>query len=282
MVSSLVVMAVATTLLATSPQTALRPNDDSFDKRPSLSRSDARQVYDKFADEGHKQGGKDADSGYGGPAVTALLEMADFASASKVLEFGCGQGKLAELVLEQQEQRASSDRKSFHWRAIDQSPKMVDRFQQRCVQRFGEEACTVELLNSGVPSEVYLEKGQTFDRFVSTYCLDLLSEGDMYEVLDLAQASLHPHRGILLLAGITWGYRDSVQTCAMTLIWELLYRFNRKRVGGCRPQALLPYLKSRGWRIETCRKTMPNGFPWMVSEVIAARPPKSITASSSQ
>jgi hypothetical protein len=43
-------------------------------------------------------------------------------------------------------------------------------------------------------------KPQSVDRFVSAYCLDLLSENDMYEVLDLAQQSLHPERGLLLLA----------------------------------------------------------------------------------
>ena len=193
--------------------------------------------------------------------------MAHFESASTVLEFECGQGKLAELVL----QRETS--KSLHWRAIDQSPNMVDRFRQRCVDRFGSERCSVELLKSGDPSEISLNSRQSVDRFVSTFCLDLLSEEDIYKVLDLSQASLHPDRGLILLAGIAWGYRASLQTCVMTLIWEILYKFNRKRVGGCRPQVLLPYLEARDFRIVACQKTLPNGFPWMVWEVIAARPP---------
>ena len=36
----------------------------------------------------------------------------------------------------------------------------------------------------------------------------------MYKVLDLAERVLHPDDGVLLLAGITWGYRASVQTFA--------------------------------------------------------------------
>lgn len=80
-------------------------------------------------------------------------------------------------------------------------------------------------------------------------CSDLLSESDMYAVLDTAERSLHPDRGVLLLSGITWGYRRSLRTFLMTLVWELLYRFARKTVGGCRPQRLVPYLESRGWRV---------------------------------
>ena len=65
---------------------------------------------------------------------------------------------------------------------------------------------------------------------MSTYCLDLMSETDMMATLDKAEACLHPERGLLLLAGITWGYRMSVRTFLMTLVWEILYRFRRKVV----------------------------------------------------
>ena len=96
----------------------------------------------------------------------------------------------------------------------------------------------------------------------------------MYKVLDLAEASLHPQDGRLLLSGITWGYRDSVKTFLTTLVWEVFYKVRRKKVGGCRPQLLQPYLESKGWRIEKIVRTLPNGYPHMVSEVILAKPPK--------
>ena len=51
--------------------------------RPTLSRAEARSVYDGFAVKGHA-GGRDASSGYGGPAVQALLAMAAFADARSV------------------------------------------------------------------------------------------------------------------------------------------------------------------------------------------------------
>eukprot|EP00966_Prymnesium_polylepis_P025156 580208-Prymnesium_polylepis.1 len=59
----------------------------------------------------------------------------------------------------------------------------------------------------------------------------------------------------------------------MTLLWEILYRVTRRTVGGCRPQRLEPYLRERGWTILRSARTLPIGFPWMVSEVISARPP---------
>jgi len=277
----------------------------SFDKRNVLSRTEARQVYDNFAIVGHV-GGKDASSGYGGPAIKALIQMAHFEKATNVLDYGCGQGKLAEFVMkdmllspasrsndanENSDLDSDSDSDSnlntnyLHWKGVDQSPKMIEKFQERCYcqnsnnnnnnnnnSEFGGNYCTVEYLESGNPSNLII-KDESIDRFVSTYCLDLMSEEDMYKVLDKAATYLHPTDGLLLLVGITWGYKYSIKTCVMTAVWELLYKCNIKKVGGCRPQTLLPYLKARGWRIEEVVHTLPNGFPWMVSEVISARPP---------
>jgi SAM-dependent methyltransferase len=273
----------------------------SFDSRGVLSRAEAKEVYDHFAMVGHA-GGKDASSGYGGPAVKALIKMADFDNANNILDYGCGQGKLAEFVLsgilskkikDEAESfvdadpnsisdAASNEKIQIHWKGVDQSPKMIEKFTDRVINQFntnknnGEcksnEYCSVEFLESGDPSTLLLENG-SIDRFISTYCLDLMSEGDMYKVLDKAAACLHPDNGLLLLVGITWGYKQSIKTFFMTAVWELLYIFRRKKVGGCRPQALIPYLKARGWRIQEVEHTMPNGFPWMVSEVISARPP---------
>ena len=58
----------------------------AFDPRPTLSRSEARAVYDGFATKGHI-GGNDVSSGYGGPAVRALLAMAMFTEAKTVIDY---------------------------------------------------------------------------------------------------------------------------------------------------------------------------------------------------
>ena len=233
-----------------------------FDARRTLSRAQAREVYDGFARKGHI-GGKDTSSGYGGPAVQALLTLASFANARSVFEFGCGQAKLAQLVLKEQP--------TLRWSSVDQSPEMILRARD-AMAPYGERfECA--LLADGEPSSAAVTK--KVDRYVSTYVLDLLSEDDMYSVLDDAAARLH-RDGLLLLAGITWGWRDSLKTFAMTLLWETLYRLVPRVVGGCRPQHLVPYLRARGWTVVSTRRTMPTAFPWMVSEVVCARPPGAV------
>ena len=58
------------------------------DTRPTLSRAEARTVYDGFATKGHI-GGKDASSGYGGPAIRALLTMAAFSETCQPPSSSC-------------------------------------------------------------------------------------------------------------------------------------------------------------------------------------------------
>lgn len=265
---------------------SIHANQPSFDRRPVLTRHEAKKVYDNFAKIDHA-GGKDASTGYGGPAVKALIQMAKFDRAHNVLEYGCGQGKLAELVIqdlirmkkEQSHQHKEEEedplrllQRDFSWRGIDQSPNMVQKFQERCVNQFGSNICSIEYLESGDPTDVDVKEGSV-DRFVSTYCLDLMSEDDIYAVLDKAAKCLHQDDGLILLAGITWGYKKSLLTALTTAIWEMIYNFRRTIVGGCRPQALVPYLKACGWRIEEVVETLPTGYPWMASEIISARPP---------
>ena len=69
---------------------------------------------------------------------------------------------------------------------------------------------TIDHIPAGEPATV--EPRKKVDRFVSTYCLDLLSEDDMDGVLTLAQRSLEPRGGLLLLAGITWGCERAVSS----------------------------------------------------------------------
>ena len=232
-----------------------------FDARRTITRAEARDVYDGFAKKGHI-GGRDAGGGYGGPAVQALLTMALFDQASTVYEFGCGQAKLASLVLDEQPH--------LHWSSVDQSPEMIALARQRMAPHAERFAC--EILPDGDPATAAAPTARV-DRFVSTYVLDLLSEDDMCAVLSQAERRLKPD-GLLLLAGITWGYRDGWRTFLMTAIWEVLYRVRPRTVGGCRPQALEPYLGAAGWTVVSRARTMPTGFPWMVSEVVAARPPR--------
>ena len=279
----------------------------SFDGRKTISLAQARSIYDNFALSGHV-GGKDASSGYGGPAVNALVSMAGFGTRGsdeesmdpiyhagddpqnkvstsvnqRVFDYGCGQGKLAEHVantLIHSTSANSTSSSSIHWHGVDQSSEMVLKFNQRFQQHRHHQSerqfkASCNLIKDGNPLHLLRTiPAKSYNRFISTYCLDLLCEKDIYDVLTLAEHILHP-KGTMLLAGITYGYRDSFRTFWMTLAWEIMYRIRPDIVGGCRPQVLTPYLKEKGWEIERIERTMPNGFPWMVSEVISARPPQ--------
>lgn len=265
----------------------------SFDKRPTLSHQDAVDVYNKFAVSGHI-GGKDSSesSGYGGPAVKALVEMAGFGKTScvegkassiqKVFDYGCGQGKLAEYVLSIMEDETNNEvsesltgPNSVKWHGVDQSPEMIARFKERfysCASKKMEASCEY-IANGDAAKLLSTIPTNSYDRFISTYCLDLLSEEDMYKVLTLAEHLIHPE-GEIILAGITYGWKDSVKTFLMTLGWNLMYRIKPKVVGGCRPQNLIPYVKEMDWEITKVVRTKPQGFPWMMSEIICARPKK--------
>ena len=264
----------------------------SFDKRPTLSHQDAVDVYNKFAVSGHI-GGKDSseDSGYGGPAVKALVEMAGFGKTScvkgqesiqKVFDYGCGQGKLAEYVLSIMEDVTNNEDlesltgpNSVHWHGVDQSPEMIVKFKERFYSHTSSKMdASCEYISNGDAAELLsMIPASSYDRFISTYCLDLLSEEDMYKVLTLAEHLIHPD-GEIILAGITYGWKDSVKTFLMTLGWNLMYRIKPKVVGGCRPQNLIPYMKEMDWEITKVVRTKPQGFPWMMSEIICAKPKK--------
>lgn len=276
------------------------------DTRKSITHEQAKSIYNKFAIEGHI-GGKDASSGYGGPAVKSLLSMADFGvcdpddigqgdgdgtsdvEVQRVFEYGCGQGKLAELVLGMNpanENANANANANIHWHGVDQSPEMVSKFQQRLKSvQSSSSSSSVTLMKNGNPNSlIQTVPANHYHRFVSTYCLDLLSEEDMHSVLTLAEHCLRPKDGKLLLAGITYGYgfrgdASSFKTFCMTLAWEIMYRIRPDVVGGCRPQCLRPYLEERGWEIEEEVRTLPVGFPWMVSEVISARRSRSNSSS---
>ena len=204
-----------------------------------------------------------------------------------MLDYGCGQGKLAELVF----QSYPYPNSKLQWYGVDQSSKMVTKAKER-LSKFDNNKSNnkydILLLPNGEPTTILTDKDifhditqptKSIDRFISTYCLDLLSENDIYKVLHVAQSLLHPKDGLLILSGITWGYGIksstwNIKTFIMTLIWEILYMFFRKKVGGCRPQNLEPYLIECGWTIIDNKKTLPASFPWMVSEVIVAKPPQ--------
>jgi len=95
---------------------------------------------------------------------------------------------------------------------------------------------------------VLLAEGDTdvYDRFVSTYVLDLLSEDAIHAVLTEAHRVLH-RDGLLCLVSLTHG--QGVMTNLVSAAWEMIHRLSPTLVGGCRPIELRDLLGEDRWRI---------------------------------
>jgi len=130
-----------------------------------LSHHESRAVYDRI---GARQ---DWQAFYEGPATADLAAHLELDQARAVLEFGCGTGALAAALLRER----LSDQ--CRYLALDSSPVMA-RLAAAKLAPWGERA------------EVRLSDGSlalaavdgSFDRLLSAYVLDLLSEDDILAV----------------------------------------------------------------------------------------------------
>jgi ubiquinone/menaquinone biosynthesis C-methylase UbiE len=212
-----------------------------------LSREQARAFYDRF---GSKQ---DWQGFYEDPATMDLIAHADLPNAGSVFELGCGTGRFAETLLENHLPPSAS------YLGIDISSTMVDLAHRR-LGRFGER---VEVrLTEGEPKLDV--KGGGFDRFVSTYVLDLLSFEDIRSVVAEAHRILAPG-GLVGFASLTHG-----QTRLAKLVgkaWMGLHSIRPSLVGGCRPISLLDFLPDSEWKIRHAGQVTSFGIS---SEVIVA------------
>jgi ubiquinone/menaquinone biosynthesis C-methylase UbiE len=191
--------------------------------------ADARRFYDRF---GSKQ---DLQSFYENSAIEDLIAHADFEHARAVFELGFGTGKLARLMLE----RCLPPDAIYS--GIDISTTMarlaVERlqpWQNRTTLKVGDASKGIDLSDA------------SFDRFVSTYVLDLLRPAEIRGVVSESYRILKPGGRLCLVSlsqGIgAWGR-------IVTGVWKALYRTNPQIVGGCRPIELLEYITNDRWRI---------------------------------
>ena len=214
----------------------------------TLSKDQARAYYDRL---GAKQ---DSQGYYEDPATEGMVSHAAFPEARSVLELGCGTGRFAETLLVQY--LSSTGR----YLGIDLSPRMVELAQAR-LRRFGPRVAVRETDGSlpiAVPSGIY-------DRFVSNYVFDLLSESDIYAVLAEAQRMLRTG-GLLCLVSLSNGSTPSSRVVA-----QLLTTVNALRpslIGGCRPIQLRSFLSQPTWEVQYTNQVTPYGIP---SEVVVAK-----------
>jgi ubiquinone/menaquinone biosynthesis C-methylase UbiE len=213
----------------------------------TLSHAEARRFYDRF---GARQ---DAQAFYERPALERLVAHSELAEAQAVVEFGCGTGRLAAGLL------GGALSPSCRYLGLDLSATMVELAQAR-VARFGARA---EIRRTEGEPRIDAPDA-SFDRFLSTYVLDLLPEDEIRSLLAEAHRVLAPG-GLLAVASLTRGERGLPR--ALSFVWEGVHRLRPALVGGCRPIALSPHLAGRGWRILHRSVVAPYAIP---SEVVVA------------
>jgi ubiquinone/menaquinone biosynthesis C-methylase UbiE len=215
----------------------------------TLGHGEARRFYDRF---GARQ---DSQQWYEREPVARLCAHLDLDQARRVVELGCGTGRLAAELLDGPLPRDAS------YLGLDVSATMVDLARARTA-RFGDRA-EIRLTDG----ELHIDTPDaSFDRFVATYVLDLLSEADIRAVIAEARRVLVPG-GRLGLAGLTHG-RGPVAR-GLTWVWETVHHLNPLWVGGCRPLALAGFVTEGGFTVLHHECVEPFGI---ASEVLVAAP----------
>jgi ubiquinone/menaquinone biosynthesis C-methylase UbiE len=213
----------------------------------TLSHQEARRVYDRI---GARQ---DTQAFYEDVTTRELIRHGNFSSAGAVFEFGCGTGRFARMLLGDHLGPTAT------YRGVDLSPAMVGLAERR-LSEFGERARVV-LTDGGAPSS---EPPASFDRFVSNFVFDLLSEADIAAVVSEAHRMLRPG-GLLCLASLSPGH--GVVSRTVIRVWSFVHRLDPRFVAGCRPIELLTFLEEERWKVRHHQALAPFGLP---SEAVVA------------
>lgn len=212
-----------------------------------LSKGQVRRFYDWW---GARQ---DWQRFFEGPALQALLTYSRLEDATAVFEFGCGPGSLAAKLL------ADYLPETATYLGYDLSATMVKLAWQR-LDSFGERA-TVKQTDGSVRLDL---ADNSFDRFVSTYVLDLLPEPEIATLLAEARRIVTPG-GRLGLISLSQG--QGGLACQLASAWEWLHARRPEWVGGCRPLALLDFIPKDTWAIDHHQMVVTLGI---TSEVVVA------------
>jgi ubiquinone/menaquinone biosynthesis C-methylase UbiE len=213
-----------------------------------LTHGQAQAFYNRM---GAKQ---DWQAFYETKATHDLITHASFETAQAVFELGCGTGAFAERLL------AAHVSPETRYVAVDSSPTMI-RLAQTRLARFGSRV-TVEQTDGSLRFEA---ASGSYDRFVSTYVVDLLSASDIAEVLSEVHRLLRPE-GLLCLVSLTPG--PTWFSRLVTGLWTGTHRLAPSLVGGCRPLELRVLLQAHPFHLEYVHVVTAIGIP---SEIIVAK-----------
>jgi len=215
----------------------------------ALSRDEARRIYDRIG------AWQDSQGFYEDRATDLLLRSADFESAARVFEFGCGTGRFAERLLSRQLVPSAT------YRGVDLSPKMITLARGRLASF--RDRVELRLTEGGPPDD---EPAACCDRFVSNYVLDLLGEEEIAAVVRAAHRMLEPG-GLLCLVGLSTG--SGPLSRFVSRAWRRLHALRPSLVGGCRPLELLDWVGPPAWELLRHERVAPFGVS---SEIVVARP----------
>jgi ubiquinone/menaquinone biosynthesis C-methylase UbiE len=214
-----------------------------------LSHDQAARFYDFLG------AGLDTQAFYETAALRDLVTHLELATCQYVVEYGFGTGRLAAELL------SAYLPPEARYFGLDVSATMTSLAKRR-LRVFGRWA-EVRLCD-GAP-RVDATDG-SFDRFISTYVLDLLSDDDIREVLKEARRVLKPS-GMLGLVSLTNGPTPFSRT--LSIMWRGLHRMSPWLVGGCRPIEIRSFISNSEWHIEYANIVVSFGVP---SEIVVARP----------
>ncbi len=211
-----------------------------------LTRTGSQAFYDRL---GRFQ---DWNRFYEARAFKELEKYGAFETAASVFELGCGTGAFALRLLSGRLNKGAS------YVGADISPRMISLASRK--------------LSDFPNARVMLTRGSlkfdlpdgSFDRFVSTYVLDLLPPHDIKEALAEAHRLLEEGGRICLLS-LTFG--QTLVSRFVCGVWAGVETLRPSLVGGCRPVELLDYLDLSLWRIVHGDVVNSFGVP---SEVLVA------------
>jgi ubiquinone/menaquinone biosynthesis C-methylase UbiE len=170
-------------------------------------------------------------------ALEELVKSSEFSRASAVFELGCGTGAFAQSLLAKELPADSS------YLGVDVSSTMC-RIASERLAGFGSRA-GVEQSDGKLEQ---LGPAGAFDRFVSTYVLDLLGDDAIARALGEAYRLLAPG-GLLCLASLT--HWPAGLPGLVSGLWSGLRNLAPVALGGCRPIELSRYLDTEACEVRT-------------------------------
>ncbi len=215
-----------------------------------MKTSEVKTYYDNF---GKKQ---DWQGFYENKAINTLIENSDFQKAKSIFEFGFGTGKFAKDLFEKY---FSDDCKYI---GIDLSETMFAIASER-LKPFKESA-KVQISDGSTNLEF---PDNHFDRFVSNYVLDILSDEEISKIFSEAKRILF-RDGLFSLTSLACG--EGFISKQVSNIWESVHKIKPTLVGGCRPLDLIDFVDEKDWEIKHHFKI--NSFG-ITSEVLVLRNP---------